>query len=158
MLVRLGVKLSLIMTMSLLGLFLAACDQSTTGTGYDSSSTAQVGATPSAMPNMDSGAAVNRPPKADTAANTKATPKMNQNQVVIENFAFSPATLTVKSGTKVTWVNRDDVPHTATENDKRFNSGTLDTDGEFSFTFNTPGTYKYFCALHPRMTAQIIVK
>jgi plastocyanin len=79
-------------------------------------------------------------------------------QVVIENFSFVPATLTVKAGTKVTWVNRDDVPHTATDTDKRFNSKALDTDDQFAFTFSEPGTYNYFCALHPKMTGQIIVK
>jgi plastocyanin len=81
-----------------------------------------------------------------------------QNQIVIENFSFKPATLTVKAGAKVTWVNRDDVPHTATDNDKRFNSGALDTDDKFSFTFEKPGTYDYFCALHPKMTGRVVVK
>jgi plastocyanin len=82
------------------------------------------------------------------------------NQVVIDNFAFQPATLTVKVGTPVTWVNRDDVPHTATSTDKvkKFNSGTLDTDEKFSHVFKKPGVYKYFCAVHPKMTGQIIVK
>jgi plastocyanin len=50
------------------------------------------------------------------------------------------------------------VPHTANDTDNRFKSGTLDTDGEFSFTFTTQGTYNFFCALHPKMTGQIIVK
>jgi plastocyanin len=80
------------------------------------------------------------------------------NQVVIENFSFAPATLTVKTGTKVTWINRDDVPHTVNENDKRFKSGPMDTDDQFSYTFSAPGTFSYFCALHPKMTGQIIVK
>jgi plastocyanin len=83
-----------------------------------------------------------------------------EQQVAIDNFAFSPATLTVPAGTKVTWVNRDDVPHTATSTSKprAFDSGTLDTDDKFSFEFKTPGTYEYFCAVHPKMTAKIIVK
>jgi plastocyanin len=80
------------------------------------------------------------------------------NQVVIENFSFAPATLTVKAGTKVTWINRDDVPHTVNENDKRFKSGPMDTDDQFSYTFRDPGTFSYFCALHPKMTGQIIVQ
>jgi plastocyanin len=80
------------------------------------------------------------------------------NQVVIENFSFVPATLTVKAGTKVTWINRDDVPHTVNENDKRFKSGPMDTDDQFSYTFSAPGTFNYFCALHPKMTGQIIVQ
>ena len=80
------------------------------------------------------------------------------NEIVIQNFAFEPSTLTVKVGEKVTWVNRDDEPHTATATDKRFASKTLDTGDQFSTEFKAPGTYKYYCALHPKMTGQIIVK
>ncbi len=85
-----------------------------------------------------------------------ATP--DANEIVIQNFAFEPATLTVKPGTKVTWVNRDDEPHTATATDKRFNSKTLENGDRFSMEFNQPGIYKYYCALHPKMTGQVIVK
>ena len=88
--------------------------------------------------------------------NTTSTP--NANEVVIDNFSFQPALLTVKAGTKVTWTNHDDEPHTATDDDKRFNSKTLDTNDQFSFTFTEPGTYNYFCALHPKMRGQILVK
>ena len=80
------------------------------------------------------------------------------NEIIIQNFAFEPSTLTVKAGTKVTWVNRDDEPHTATATDKRFNSKTLENGDRFSTEFTEPGTYKYYCALHPKMTGQIIVK
>ena len=80
------------------------------------------------------------------------------NEIVIQNFAFEPSTLTVTVGTKVTWVNRDDEPHTATATDKRFSSKTLETGDRFSTEFKTPGIYKYYCALHPKMTGQIIVK
>jgi plastocyanin len=81
-------------------------------------------------------------------------------QIVIDNFTFDPPTLTVPVGTKVTWVNHDDVPHTATSTakPKRFESGALDTDDKFSHVFTTPGTYEYYCAVHPKMTGQIIVK
>ena len=83
---------------------------------------------------------------------------LDANEIVIQNFAFEPSTLTVKPGTKVTWVNRDDEPHTATATDKSFNSKTLENGDRFSTEFNAPGTYKYYCALHPKMTGQIIVK
>jgi plastocyanin len=68
--------------------------------------------------------------------------------------------MTVSAGTRVTWVNHDDVPHTATSTVKPrlFDSGTLDTDDRFEHVFTTPGTYDYYCALHPKMTGQIIVK
>jgi plastocyanin len=80
--------------------------------------------------------------------------------VKIDNFTFDPPTLTVAHGTKVTWINRDDVPHTATSSDspKAFDSKALDTDETFSFTFTTPGKYAYFCAVHPHMTGTIVVK
>ncbi len=81
-------------------------------------------------------------------------------EVRIDNFTFDPPQLTISAGTKVTWINHDDVPHTATSTAKPkvFDSGTLDTDEKFSFVFTTSGTYQYYCAVHPRMTAQIIVK
>ncbi|HZY84225.1 MAG TPA: cupredoxin family copper-binding protein [Gemmataceae bacterium] len=81
-------------------------------------------------------------------------------RVTIDQFAYSPPELTVTAGTRVTWVNRDDVPHTVTsvEKPRRFGSGTLDTDDQFTHRFTTPGTYEYFCAVHPKMTARVIVK
>lgn len=158
---RLGRILLLIAIMSLLSLFLAACNQSTGGTN-DGSQGANIRAesAPSKSPNVVNVTAVKSTREAGANASARAdeSQKAVQNQIVIENFAFKPATLTVKSGTKVTWVNRDDVPHTADDAEHRFKSGTLDTDGEFSFSFATAGTYNYFCALHPKMTGQIIVK
>jgi plastocyanin len=78
--------------------------------------------------------------------------------VTIDNFTFGPKILTVKAGTTVTWINRDDIPHTILDkNRKVFRSKVLDTEGTFSFTFMQPGTYDYFCGLHPHMTARVIV-
>jgi plastocyanin len=79
-------------------------------------------------------------------------------EVKIDNFSFSPQEITVPVGTKVTWVNRDDTPHTVTSVDKKFKSQALDTDDQFSFTFSEPGTYEYFCSVHPKMTAEVVVK
>jgi plastocyanin len=81
-------------------------------------------------------------------------------KVEIDNFSFTPNELTISVGTTVTWTNHDDVPHTATAKGKpsAFDSKALDTDGKFSFTFNQPGTYTYYCRLHPHMTGKIIVK
>lgn len=78
--------------------------------------------------------------------------------VTIDNFSFTPREITVTAGTKVTWINRDDVPHTVVGNKKEFGSKALDTDDRFSFTFDKPGTYEYFCSVHPMMTAKVIVK
>ncbi|WP_114810030.1 cupredoxin domain-containing protein [Paraburkholderia kururiensis] len=84
----------------------------------------------------------------------------SSNTVNIDNFAFSPATLTVAKGTTVTWVNRDDIAHTVVNdaNPRAFKSPPMDSDDKFSFTFSTPGTYKYFCSIHPHMTGVIVVK
>lgn len=79
-------------------------------------------------------------------------------QIDIENFAFVPADVTISPGTKVTWINKDEAPHTATSMDKKFNSGGLDTDDKFSFVFNDKGEYQYICALHPQMKATVKVK
>ena len=80
--------------------------------------------------------------------------------VEIDNFIFKPAELTVNAGTTVTWVNKDDVPHTATAKGKSpaFDSKALDTDEKFSFTFDQPGVYSYYCKVHPHMTGKVIVK
>jgi amicyanin len=79
-------------------------------------------------------------------------------EVKIDNFVFNPQTITVKAGDTVTWVNHDDIPHTATSKTGVFRSKALDTDDKFSFTFTTPGTFAYFCALHPHMTGSIVVE
>ena len=81
-------------------------------------------------------------------------------RVKIENFAFIPKELNVPVGTTVTWQNADDVPHTATSKDdpQVFDSGPLDTDDKFSFTFTKPGTYAYYCKVHPHMTGVVTVK
>jgi plastocyanin len=79
--------------------------------------------------------------------------------IKIDNFSFGPATITIPTGTTVTWTNNDDVPHVVTSDDnKMFKSKALDTDDRFSFTFTKPGTYNYYCAIHPKMTAKIVVQ
>jgi plastocyanin len=79
--------------------------------------------------------------------------------VSIDNFTFTPQTLTVKAGTTVTWNNHDDIPHgIASDNNAFRRSKALDTDDKFAFTFTTPGTYKYFCYVHPHMTGTIVVQ
>ena len=78
--------------------------------------------------------------------------------VQIDQYAFLPQRITVKPGTTVTWTNDDDDSHTVASSSKLFKSKALDTGDKFSFTFTTPGTYQYFCSLHPHMTATIVVE
>lgn len=79
-------------------------------------------------------------------------------EVKIDNFSFSPASLIVSPGTTVTWTNRDDIPHTIVSDDKIFKSKVLDTDEKFSYTFDKPGSYPYFCSIHPKMTGKVVVQ
>lgn len=79
-------------------------------------------------------------------------------EVKIDNFSFGPTTLTVAAGSTVTWVNRDDIPHTVVSTDGVFKSKVLDTDEKFSYTFTKPGTYAYFCSIHPKMTGTLVVQ
>jgi len=88
----------------------------------------------------------------------QAPQQSNETKVTIDNFSFTPQEITVQLGTTVTWVNQDDVPHTVVSNDNKFKSKALDTDDKFSFTFKEPATYAYFCSVHPKMTAKVIVK
>lgn len=79
-------------------------------------------------------------------------------EIKIDNFTFAPATLTVRPGTQITWTNRDDIPHTVVEDDRTFKSTVLDTDEKFTFTPSKPGTYKYYCSIHPKMVAKLVVR
>lgn len=78
--------------------------------------------------------------------------------IKIDNFTFTPATITVSVGSTIRWTNRDDIPHNVVSEDKSFKSKAMDTDEQFSYTFTKPGTYNYFCSIHPKMTGKIIVE
>jgi plastocyanin len=78
--------------------------------------------------------------------------------VKIDNFSFTPATITVKVGTQITWTNADDIPHTVVSNDLSFKSKVLDTDEKFTLTASKPGTFPYFCSIHPRMIGKVVVE
>ena len=80
--------------------------------------------------------------------------------VRVGNFAFIPATVTVAAGTKLHWVNEDDVPHTVIGVDEGtpIKSPALDTTDEYAVVLAKPGTYKYFCSLHPHMVGTVVVK
>jgi plastocyanin len=94
------------------------------------------------------------------AAAVAAPTSQSAVSVKIDNFVFQPKELVIRAGTTVTWQNADDVPHTATSKDdpQTFDSGALDTDDKFSFTFNKPGKYTYYCKVHTHMTGVVIVK
>jgi len=91
------------------------------------------------------------------SANAQSRPATAQ-EVKIDNFSFGPATLTVAAGTTVTWTNRDDTPHNVVSTAHMFKSKVVDTDEKFSYTFTKPGTFPYFCSIHPKMTGKVVVQ
>lgn len=93
---------------------------------------------------------VNTTPQANT--NTAAATQ----EISITDFRFSPATLTVQKGTRVTWTNNDQASHTVTGTGG-LESNTLNTGDGYSFTFDAAGTYNYHCSIHPTMTGTITV-
>ena len=104
--------------------------------------------------------AADRHVEAAVAGAPSETAPASSSSVKIDNFNFQPKELHVGIGTKVTWQNADDVPHTATSKDdpQAFDSGVIDTDDKYSFTFTKPGKYTYYCKVHPHMTGVVIVK
>jgi plastocyanin len=94
-----------------------------------------------------------------TASNSSNDQASGANGAVkIDNFVFGPQTITVPVGTTVTWTNSDDIPHTAVSTDGVFKSKVMDTDEKFSYTFTKPGTYPYYCSIHPKMTGKVVVQ
>ena len=98
-----------------------------------------------------------REPQGEGAGTTESA---GPTQVSIDNFKYVPDTLTVPAGTKVTWTNHDDMPHTVTSTGKpkALDSEALDTDDQFSHVFAEPGVYTYICTVHPKMSGQVIVE
>jgi plastocyanin len=93
------------------------------------------------------------------AADVSASKDAKNYQVAIRNFAFEPKTITVPAGTAVVWTNKDEEPHTVTSAGSRFTSSkALDTDDSYKVIFSTPGTYTYYCQIHPHMVGTVIVQ
>jgi amicyanin len=90
-------------------------------------------------------------------AASSAGPGSDHTQIKIDNFSFSPGEVKVASGSIVTWTNHDDIPHNVVSTENKFASPILDTEQAFTFQFREPGSYRYFCKLHPMMTGTIVV-
>lgn len=94
----------------------------------------------------------------DTPATAASGPAVATTKVSITNFAFNPATITVKVGTAVTWTNMDEEPHTVTDGGHVIKSPVLGNQGStFSTMFAAPGTYNYNCSIHPFMHGVVVV-
>ncbi len=96
-------------------------------------------------------------PSTTTTSTSSTGSTVTTNIVNIKEMAFTPDNITVKTGTTVTWTNDDSVVHTVTANDGSFASDSLAQGKSYSHTFNTPGTYKYRCVIHPNMTGIVTV-
>ena len=112
------------------------------------------GGTTVGMPGMT---AMASPPPAASSAPTTAPATTGGTAVDITNFAFAPATLTVKTGDTVTWANHDEEPHTIAADDGSFHSPGMGANATYSFTFNKPGSYGYTCSIHPFMHGTVVV-
>jgi plastocyanin len=108
------------------------------------------------MPGMSGMPAMTGAPSG-TASATGSPAAVAGDQVTIDNFAFSPGTLTVKAGSTVTWTNRDEEPHTVAATDGSFHSPGMGTGATFTHTFATAGTFNYVCSIHPSMHGTVVV-
>jgi amicyanin len=113
------------------------------------------GGTSVGMPGMPGMPGMGSQPAATTPA--APAPPIAGTGVSITNFAFTPATLTVRVGDTVTWTNHDEEPHTIVANDGSFHSPGLDVNAVYSFTFTQPGSFDYACGIHPFMHGTVVV-
>ncbi len=87
----------------------------------------------------------------------QGTPATGITHLTIQNFAYLPANIQVRTGTTVTWTNQDNIQHSETFKNGMKDSGLLSQGQSFRYTFNTPGTYQYYCTVHPSMVATVTV-
>lgn len=92
------------------------------------------------------------------SSNSNNSKNNSQSTVVIQNFTFTPNTLTVKAGTNVTWINQDSAIHDIKSNSGTFSSPDLNNGDKYTYNFTKPGEYSYYCGEHPSMTGKIIVQ
>jgi amicyanin len=142
-------------------LLLAACSTGNQPVGQPNPTfSTDVSATPGmpgkgAMPGMSSMPMT--PSPTDGAVPTISAAPVGANAVNIDNFAFVPATLTVKAGNTVTWTNKDEDPHTVVAGGGAFRSQALGSGGTYSFSFPAAGTFDYVCSIHPFMRGSVVV-
>jgi amicyanin len=137
---------------------LAGCSGSGPGGAPATNPSVTFGAQASTMPGMagGTGGMATPAPGSSTASSAPDTP-VGGPTIDIDDFAFAPASLTVPAGSTVTWTNKDGEPHTVVAHDGTFHSPTMDTNGTFSFTFATAGTFDYVCSIHPFMHGTVVV-
>ena len=138
---------------TVVALLLAGCSSSPPAA--QPSVTFGAGATPG-MPGMSGTPSMPSAP-AGTAPATGSPAAAAGDAVSIDNFAFAPATLTIRAGGTVTWTNRDEEPHTVAATDGSFHSPGMGTGATYSHTFPAGGTFDYVCSIHPMMHGTVVV-
>jgi plastocyanin len=130
------------------GLYVLTKNRNANPTASNTSSSSSSSTEPMQMPNHNS----------NNSSSSNSTPQATD-KVTVQNFAFSPASITVKAGTTVTWTNSDSVAHTVTETDGKSGPASSDVNpgSSYSFTFKDAGTYQYHCSIHPSMTGTVVV-
>jgi plastocyanin len=137
-------------------LLLAGCSSAPSGTSPSATVATVSGATPG-MPGMSGMPSMPNAPAGTSASATAPAAPVAGDAVSIDNFAFVPATLTVRVGSTVTWTNHDEEPHTVAASDGSFHSPGMDSQGTYSHTFPTAGKFDYICSIHPFMHATVVV-
>jgi plastocyanin len=107
---------------------------------------------------MGSGGMMGHMNRAGNSGQTPVTVDTPELQIEIRGFEFFPSDVSIRAGTKVTWINRDSAPHTATERQGDWDTGVLKEGQSATLTFDKPGVYDYICAIHPSMQAKLTVR
>ena len=135
-------------------LVLAGCSASR----HDAQPSVTFGSAASGTPGMPGMSPMPQMPGAPSGTSATNSPSaVGGDAVSIDNFAFAPATLTVRAGSTVTWTNRDEEPHTVAATDGSFHSPGMGTGATFSHTFPTAGKFDYVCSIHPSMHGTVVV-
>jgi plastocyanin len=135
---------------------LAGCSSPPSATSPSATVATVSGATPG-MPGMSGMPSMPNASAGTTASATAPAAPVAGDAVSIDNFAFVPATLTVRVGSTVTWTNHDEEPHTVAASDGSFHSPGMGSQGTYSHTFPTAGKFDYICSIHPYMHATVVV-
>jgi plastocyanin len=135
---------------------LAGCSSPPSQTSPSATVATVGGATPG-MPGMSGMPSMSGPPAGPTTSSTGSAAPVAGDAVSIDNFAFVPATLTVRVGSTVTWTNHDEEPHTIAASDGSFHSPGMGSQATYSHTFPTAGKFDYICSIHPFMHATVVV-
>jgi plastocyanin len=146
----------MVLLVAAVAVVVAGCSSPPTATSPSATVATVSGATPG-MPGMSGAPAMSAPPAGTATSATGSPAPVAGDAVSIDNFAFVPATLTVRVGSTVTWTNHDEEPHTIAASDGSFHSPGMDSKATYSHTFPAAGKFDYICSIHPYMHGTVVV-